>query len=127
MLFDGVCPLCSASTRFLLRHERTSDLRFAAVQSELGQAILTGLGMPTDAYETFLLIEHGRVFAKSEAALRLTTRLRWPWRWLGIGRILPRGLADWLYDRVARNRYALFGRYETCRLPAPGQAERFLE
>jgi predicted DCC family thiol-disulfide oxidoreductase YuxK len=54
-------------------------------------------------------------------------RLGWPWRALCVFQLIPRPLRDWLYDRIALNRYRLFGRYDLCRLPAADHAERFVD
>ncbi len=124
-LFDGVCVLCNGTVRFILRHESGPTLRFCAVQSAAGQALLGRLGLGTMP-ETFLLVEQGMVFARSAAAFRLAAHLQAPWRWARVLSILPRPLTDWLYDRIARNRYRLFGRLEACPVPTPEHRARFL-
>jgi predicted DCC family thiol-disulfide oxidoreductase YuxK len=101
-------------------------LWFAAVQSAAGQAVLKGHGLPADDYESFVLVEDGRAYFKSEAFFRTLRYITWPWPLFGVGRLLPRPLADWLYDRLARNRYAVFGRKAVCMLPRPDLAARFL-
>jgi predicted DCC family thiol-disulfide oxidoreductase YuxK len=82
--------------------------------------------MPTDDWDSFVLVEDGQVYLKSRAFFRTVRYMNFPWPVFGIGRILPRVLADWLYDRVARNRYAVFGRKPTCMIPKPELAARFL-
>lgn len=123
-LFDGVCVLCSGAVRFVLKVESAPKMRFAAVQSDSGQALLAQIGLP-GMTDSFVFIENGQVFLRSEAAFRLAAHLRAPWRWGRFLRILPRRLTDWLYDRIAANRYAWFGRTETCLIPAPEQRHRF--
>ncbi|MFY8106946.1 MAG: thiol-disulfide oxidoreductase DCC family protein [Elstera sp.] len=124
-LFDGACVLCSRTVRFVLKTETAPVMRFCAVQSEAGQALLQTLGLAAMP-ETFLLIEGGKAYGRSEAAFRLGRYLRAPWRWLTLLRLLPRPLTDWGYDRVARNRYRWFGQHETCLVPVPEQRTRFL-
>ncbi|QJE74333.1 thiol-disulfide oxidoreductase DCC family protein [Aerophototrophica crusticola] len=124
-LFDGACVLCSGTVRFLLRHEADQRMRFCAVQSPAGQALLASLGM--DAMpDTFLFIDDGTVYQRSAAAFRLARHLKAPWRWLRVLSLLPRGLTDRAYDWVARHRYRIFGRHEVCLVPEPGQRGRFL-
>jgi predicted DCC family thiol-disulfide oxidoreductase YuxK len=101
-------------------------LWFAAVQSVAGQTVLKGHGLPADDYESFILVEDGRAYFKSDAFFRTLRYMDWPWPLFRIGRFVPRPLADWLYDRVARNRYAVFGRKDACMLPRPDLAARFL-
>jgi predicted DCC family thiol-disulfide oxidoreductase YuxK len=126
VLFDGVCNLCSFWVRFAIAHDPEARLRFAAVQSELGQEFLRCRSLPTDVFESFYLIENGQVFEKSTAFLRMVRHLRRPWPLLRAARILPRPLRDWIYDRIARNRYRLFGRRDSCLVPSPEVANRFV-
>lgn len=127
VLFDGVCNLCSGFVAFCLRHENGRQLRFAAMQSETGQAALRRLGLPLGEFETFLLIEGDAVYGKSDAFLRLLRYLRQPWPWFRWARIVPRALRDWGYDRIARNRYRLFGRRAQCLVPGREVEDRFLQ
>ena len=126
VLFDGVCNLCSGWVRFCLAHERGTALRFAAMQSATGQAVLRSLGLPLDVYESFLFVEDNAVYAKSEGFFRMLRHLSQPWPCLRLARALPRSLSDWGYDRIARNRYRLFGRQDHCMIPGPRVAGRFL-
>lgn len=126
ILFDGVCNLCSGSVQFAIARDPKANLRFAAIQSPYGQDFLRRRGLPAGRFETFYLIESGRVLEKSEGFLRMVGYLRSPWPLLKALRIVPRPLRDWLYDRIARNRYRLFGQRQTCLVPTPEIVGRFL-
>lgn len=126
ILFDGVCNLCSGWVHFAIARDPAANLRFAAIQSAHGQDFLRRRGLPTDRFESFYLIDNGRVYDKSAGFLRMVRYLRWPWPLLDALRIVPRPLRDWLYDRVARNRYRLFGRRQLCLVPTAEIAGRFL-
>jgi len=126
ILFDGVCNLCSWSVQFLAPRDRDGRLWFASVQSATGQAVLRQFGIPTEDWESFVLVEESGVSFKSEAFFRTVRYMRFPWPLLRFARFLPRTLTDWLYDRVARNRYAVFGRKAVCMAPRPELAARFL-
>jgi predicted DCC family thiol-disulfide oxidoreductase YuxK len=126
VLFDGVCNLCNGGVQFLLAHDRRGALRFAALQSEAGQAILAWAGLPPDEYDTMIFLERGRLYTKSTAVLRIAAHLSWPWCWLAGALVVPQWLRDWLYDMVAGKRYRLFGRLEECLLPRPELLRRFL-
>lgn len=126
VLFDGVCNLCSGFVAFCLRHESERRLRFVAMQSETGQAVLRRLGLPLNEFETFLLLDGDAVYGKSDAFFRLLRYLRRPWPWFRWARIVPRALRDWGYDRIARNRYRLFGRRDQCLVPGREVEDRFL-
>lgn len=126
VLFDGVCRLCSAWANFLIRFDRKHQFKLATVQSREGQAILQWYGFPTDYYETMLLVDGAKIYTKSSAFFRVMRRLPWPWPLLCVGWFVPSFIRDWLYDRVALNRYRLFGRYDVCVVPSKDHKARFL-
>ncbi len=126
LLFDGVCNLCHGSVLFVLRHERTPALRFCALESETGARLLTRHGIGTDYRGSLVVIDAGRVFLKSDAALQVARYLQWPWSWGRAALIFPRPLRDWAYDLIARNRYRWFGRHDACLLPSPELKLRLL-
>lgn len=125
-LFDAVCVICSRSVRFTLRNERAPLIRFVAIQSAEGRVLAVRHGIDADDPETFLFIEEGRVLAKSDGVVALARHLRWPARAIGMIGILPRPARDWLYDRLAQNRYRLFGRLERCMVPDAATRARFV-
>ncbi|NNJ27179.1 thiol-disulfide oxidoreductase DCC family protein [Alienimonas chondri] len=125
VLFDGVCKLCAVWSRFLIRHDTQRRFRLATVQSPEGEAILKHYGLPTDHYDTMAVIEGPRIFIKSTAFLRIMRRLPFPWPAAGVGWLLPRPVRDWLYDRLAKNRYHLFGRHDVCLMPNAEDEARF--
>ena len=127
LLFDGVCHLCHRSVQFVLRHERGPHMLFAALQSDTGRALLRELELPAGFLDSLVLCEEGRVFTRSEAALRVARHLRAPWSWARILLVLPRVLRDPIYDWIARHRYRWFGRdEEACLVPSVELRERFL-
>lgn len=126
VLFDGVCKLCNGWAKFLIRHDARRQFRLASVQSPQGQALLAWYGLPTDRFDSMALIDEQGLHLRSTALLRILAHLPQPWRALAWLRLIPRWLRDWFYDRIALNRYRLFGRYEVCLLPSADHAERFL-
>lgn len=126
VLFDGVCKLCNGWAKFLIRHDPAARFRLCSVQSSEGQAILQWFGLPTDHFDTMAYVESGALFVRSTAVLRILAQLPAPWRLLAGLRLVPRPLRDWCYDRIALNRYRLFGRYDSCLLPDADHARRFL-
>lgn len=124
-LFDGVCNLCNGSVRFILATEADHEILFTAIQSPAGRAVLEAVGMPHLA-NSFVYIDDGVISLRSVAAFRLARRLRAPWSWARLFRLLPTRLTDWLYDWLAGNRYRLFGKRDLCLVPLPSQSQRFL-
>ncbi len=126
ILFDGVCPLCSRFVRFVLKRDRDAVFHFVAMQSDLGQAILGRFELPAADWDSYVLVVDGIPSFKSAAFFGIVAHLPAPWSWWRFGRVLPARPLDWLYDRIARNRYALFGKYDACMVPSPDVAARFL-
>lgn len=125
VLFDGVCNLCNGSVRFIIRRDLRRRLRFAPLQSETARRLLAGA--PADLPDSLVLVERGRVWTRSSAVLRIAKGLRWPWPLAYALVAIPRPLRDWLYTRVARNRYRWFGRRDDCMVPTPELRARFLD
>ncbi|HEX8695347.1 MAG TPA: thiol-disulfide oxidoreductase DCC family protein [Longimicrobium sp.] len=126
VLYDGVCGLCNRSVQLILRNDRRGRFRFAALQSDAGKAMLREHGMPEDALDTVVLVEGGRAYRKSRAACRIARRMDAPWPVLWPLLVVPRPVADFFYDLVARHRYRIFGKTEACMLPPPEVRARFL-
>jgi predicted DCC family thiol-disulfide oxidoreductase YuxK len=131
LLYDGVCALCNGVVQFLMKHDRLDRFRYAPLQSSLGREVLArfdiyafpdGVMLLTDALTP---AEH--LYQRSDAVAAPLERLSMPWRLVGrVLRLVPRPLRDWGYGIVARFRYRLFGRYDTCPLPPPEQRSRLL-
>ena len=126
IVYDGVCVLCSRFVRFVIRRDRDARFRFTAAQSPLGQALYRHYGLDPVEFETNLLIADGRMHAKMNAFAGVMARLPWPWRALAAARLLPGPVGRWLYDRIAKNRYRLFGRLDACMVPDADVRARFI-
>ena len=126
IVFDGECVLCSANAQFVLKHDRRGRFRLAAVQSAAGAQLCRRFGVDPDDPATMIVVEGGRALTESDGVLAIARGLGWPWRAAAAVRIVPRPARDWAYRAVARNRYRLFGRRETCWLPGPEHRHRIL-
>lgn len=126
IVFDAECLLCSANAQFVLNHDRRGRFLLASMQGEVGTSLYRRFGIdPTDP-DTLIVVEGDRVRRDSDAILAIWAGLGWPWRAGTAFRLVPRGLRDSLYRSVARNRYRLFGRRDTCWLPDPTFRDRML-
>ena len=126
VLFDGLCNVCSASVRFIVRRDPKDRLRFAALQSNAGEELLARHGLATDECETFVLIERGRAYTRSGAALRIARRLRFPYPLLYGLIVVPPFARDFAYGWFARRRSRWFGKRDECMTPTEELRERFL-
>src|ERR1700746_1533594 len=118
VLVDGNCILCAFTFRFVARRDPQAMFRFAPVQSEFGRRAADCLGIDPRDPSTFVVILDGRVLVRSDGALDLLRRFP-GWRWCPVLMWIPRPLRDWVYDRIARNRYRVFSRTNECLVPSP--------
>ena len=126
IFFDGECNLCSGSVRFILKRDRQERFRFASLQGKSGQALLTANQFSKDHFDSFILLEDDKIYTRSSAALRVCKYLGGIWSLLYVFIVVPRFIRDGVYDFISRNRYAWFGKRETCWLPEPRWEKRFL-
>jgi predicted DCC family thiol-disulfide oxidoreductase YuxK len=133
LLYDGVCGLCNRLVQFILRHDRAGAFRFASLQSDLAARILARHGRDVHDLDTmYVVVNHDApaeaLFARSDAVRFVFTQLGGIWRASAIMlKLLPHSLCDFTYNAIARRRYRIFGRSETCILPAPENRARFLD
>lgn len=126
IVFDGECVLCSRFFNFVLKRDNDKAFHFLTAQSEAGEALYAHFGLKAEDYDTNLVLIEGRLYERLAGFFQVMKIIGWPWRALTVGSVLPSTLLDWLYYGIARNRYALFGKRETCLVPTPDIRERFL-
>lgn len=131
LLYDGVCGVCNAAVRTILRFDPHGTLRFAALDSDFALQVFARHPAVKDVDSVVFVDEPEqpgeRVAVRSAAALRVVDYLGGPWKVLTAARVIPAPLRDWLYDRIAGVRYRIFGKYDTCPLPPPEVRARFLD
>jgi predicted DCC family thiol-disulfide oxidoreductase YuxK len=127
VLFDGVCNFCEASVNFIIKHDRKARFRFAPLQSEVGAEIQRRYNLDPSALDTLVLVERGKLYTKSTAALRVARRLSGVYPLFYAMIVVPPFVRDFLYDWFARRRYRWFGRKDECMAPTADMRERFLD
>ena len=127
ILFDGVCHLCAGSVQFVIKRDPQQRFRFARLQSDVAQQLLAEYHATDHDLDSVILIYQGRLYRKSRAALHTALLLRRAWPMLGLFLLIPRFIADPVYDYIGRHRYHWFGKKESCRLPESDQHWRFLD
>lgn len=126
ILFDGVCNFCNSSINFIIDHDPKKHFKFAPLQSDIGQEILTKFDKNTKDFDSVILLKDNTLYQKSEAALEITKHLSGFWKYLSIFKILPTSFLNFFYDIIAKNRYRIFGKSDSCRMPTAELRERFL-
>src|SRR5262249_52312443 len=126
VFFDGVCNLCNGFVRFVIARDPTGTFFFAPLQSTAAQDRLGATVVPGTMPDTVILWDRGTLYKRSGAALRVVRHLRAPWPLATVLLVIPPPIRDWAYDLIARRRYRWFGRRESCMVPTPEIARRFL-
>ncbi len=126
ILFDGVCNLCNGAVQFVIRHDPQAIFKFASLQSETGQEMLRKFGLPASSFDSFVLIDNGKAYTKSDAALAVVKKLPGMLRFLYGLKIVPAILRDAVYNLVAKKRYGWFGKKDSCMIPTKSIQHRFI-
>ena len=126
MLFDGVCNLCSGSVALAIRLDKKQALRFTPLQSPFGNVLAARYGLNLENPDSFIFFDKGQALQGSDALIALARRLGRPWSLVAVCRVLPRSWRDAAYHLLARNRYRLMGKRDSCKTPTPAQRARFL-
>ncbi|MDG5767408.1 thiol-disulfide oxidoreductase DCC family protein [Balneolales bacterium ANBcel1] len=126
LLFDGYCNLCNRWVNFVIDRDPEARILLAPLQSAQAGKLLESAGGDPETADTVVFIDDGRIYMRSDAILRLSGYLSGPVSLLRFFRPVPRIMRDALYRLIARNRYAWFGRRNECRMPGPGDKQRFL-
>lgn len=131
ILYDGVCGLCNGFNNFVLPRDKKDVFRFASLQSPFAEEILNRLGRSASALDTlYVLANFGlpdeSLKDRANAALFVLDQIGGIYKTAKVFLILPRSLLNEIYNSIANNRYRLFGKYETCRLPDASYAAKFI-
>lgn len=131
ILFDGVCGLCNAFVSFVLPRDKNARFRFAPLQGEFAARSLEKYGADPGLLDTvYVVASYGTagecLLSRARAALFVVSNLGWPWRGLSVFKFLPDPFLDFFYDLVARRRYRMFGKYDSCPVPKPEERSRFM-
>ena len=128
ILFDGVCNLCNSSVQFVIKRDKKDIFRYAALQSETGQALVKQRHIDTSKVDSIILIEPGvAYYTKSDAALEIAQDLGGLWKLTAVFTWIPTSIRNSIYNLVAKNRYKWFGKQDACMIPTPELKAKFLD
>ena len=127
VVMDGGCALCTGAARMISRLDRSGRFRICPAASSLGQALLAHHGFDPDDPESWLYLEDGRAYTSLDGVIRAGEKMGGVARIVSVLRLAPRPAQDWIYRRIARNRYRFFGRAEMCAVPDAALRARLIE
>ncbi|QUG43297.1 thiol-disulfide oxidoreductase DCC family protein [Psychrobacillus sp. INOP01] len=125
ILFDGECNFCDASVQFIIKRDPKGYFQFAAQQSDIGLTLKRQYAVH-DTLDSILVIDQHKVYNSSDAALHISKHLNGLWSFLYMLRVIPKSIRDVVYKFIAKNRYAWFGKKDSCMIPSPEIRNRFL-
>ncbi len=126
IMFDGVCNLCNGFVKFIISRDKQNRYRFVYLQSPVAAELLRKYGI-SEKLKTIILIENGKVYDRSTAALRIARHLDRGWSWMYGFIIIPKFIRDGFYRLIAKYRYRWFGKKTHCMIPTPEIKSKFLE
>ena len=126
ILFDAQCKLCSAWCNFIISNDTNAIFKLCSVQSPKGELLLTHFGFSTTQYASMVYLQNGKVFTQSHAFFEVVKQLGYPYKLATIFSVFPNSFNNWLYDKIALNRYTLFGKYQYCRIPSKSDELHYL-
>ena len=126
ILFDGLCNFCNGAVNFVIERDKAGYFKFAPLQSSIGEDTRDEYGIDESSTDSIVLVEDGRAYTNSSAALKVARRLDGLWPVFYALIIIPRPLRDLEYKLFAKYRYKLFGRQDACIIPTPEVRARFL-
>ena len=133
LLYDGVCGLCNRLNQFVLRRDPEGVFRFSSLQSALAARVLARHGANSADLNSLYELDNPeqpneKLLARSDAGIFVLKQLGGFWGFVAFAmQLAPHFLRDWVYGIIARNRYRVFGRFETCMLPSSENRDRFLD
>ncbi|MCZ8354602.1 MAG: DUF393 domain-containing protein [Cyclobacteriaceae bacterium] len=126
IFFDGVCNLCNNSVQFIIKRDKKNKFKFASLQSSFAKNNLSK-HIDVDKLESIVLLNEDKLYTKSAAALLIARELSGMWPIFYVFIIIPPFIRDWFYNIIAKNRYRIFGKKDSCMIPSPAFTEKFLD
>jgi len=127
VIFDGPCNLCNKYVDYIIRNDYADKCRFISLESDTARHFLSEHGFDLEDLTSIIVVSSGNIFIKSRAVFKVLSLMKKPVRyWSFLRYVIPRFILDFVYSIVSRNRYLLFGKSDTCRLPSESEASKFL-
>lgn len=128
VFFDGVCNFCNGTVDWIWKYNNDENLYFSSLQSDFASMFLGNFNIKNIELNTIYFYDNGKVKERSKAVLSIMTYLKNPWKWIGsFLLIIPSFFSDFFYTIMAKVRYKIAGKRDTCRLPTKEERSRFLE
>ena len=127
ILFDGVCNLCNGVVRFIIKRDKQNVFKFATLQSEYGMDFLASNNLHSAPLETIILIDGEKIYTQSDAVITILKALGGIWKLAVFFKIIPKSIRNFIYHLIAKYRYRIFGKRDTCMAPTEKMRSKFIE
>lgn len=126
--YDGICVLCDSFVMWIIKRDHQQKYVFCSIQSTIGQQKLKQYATQLHfSKDTILLQTENQLFDESTAVIHILTGLGGIYKLATLIKIIPKSLRDFAYRLVAKNRYCMFGKMNTCTIPNPSIKHRFIK
>ena len=127
IFFDGVCNMCNSFVRVIIKLDYKEQFIFCPISSKKGQKLINEFNLDSKKIDSIILLRNNKIKLKSEAIIEILVSLNIFFRLFLLLKIIPQKLLDLKYDFIAKHRYKLFGRRESCIIPNKKHKSRFTE
>lgn len=127
VFFDGICTICNRFVDFCLRHDKKGVIYYASLQSDFARNFLATRSINVTDISTIYFYTDGKIFDRSTAVIKILKHFGGLYSlFAGFYNLLNKRSRDYLYNLIARNRYRLRGKKDSCRLPTALEQQKFL-
>lgn len=128
VFFDGVCNLCNGFVNFVMKYNQSQDIFYCSLQSELAKDILARKSVDLTSLSTIFFLAEDELYSESDAIRKIAQNLDgWP-KVLGWAiAIFPKNIRNFFYRKISANRYGIFGKSESCRVPQGWEEDFFID
>ena len=123
IFYDGLCGLCNKAVQIIIKHDKKKVFRFAALESDMAKTKLKSM----DDIDSIVLLSNGQTYIFSDAILKICAMLGYPLKLAVIFHIIPKIIRDKVYKFVARHRYKIWGKHDSCPIPTEKQRKLFID
>ena len=127
ILFDGVCNLCNGVVRFIIKLDKKNVFKFASLQSAYGEGVVSSHHLHTAPLETIVLVDGEKIYTQSDAVIAILKSLGGVWKLAEVFKIIPKPVRNGVYRFIAKHRYNVFGKKETCMVPTEELKSKFID
>ena len=127
IIYDAHCVICNSSVHFIAKHDKTNTIHFTHAETPAGQKYAHMLPDDLTPDMTVAFVSDSSVLVMSDAVIEVARHLRFPFNLLKGLKLLPKKWRDGLYRIIAKNRFSIFKRRQSCILPSPALREKVIE